>query len=283
MAGPIKIAGTFYNLARRSWNSRGAYSSLIEAAKSFRLRVSDTNLGRRFMRPRDISLGYRRLGGRSAVLRQTFPDIQVGQEIFEREEYSAVAAPSLPAPSTIVDLGGNIGLSSLYFDAIYPNARFVILEPDADNVRMIRQNLAHGIEAGRVHLVEAFVAGTDGEASIDRSGTALGYRKADEAKALTENDRIACVSMNTLIAQFNLDRIGILKCDIEGSERELFADCSSWIGRVDRLVVETHHPYTTDALWADLRKAGFHFEVLTVEHRDKFSVCTLVRKPTVDQ
>lgn len=37
-----------------------------------------------------------------------------------------------------------------------------------------------------------------------------------------------------------LDRIDLLKMDIEGSEREVLADPSAWIDRVDALIVELH-------------------------------------------
>ena len=36
----------------------------------------------------------------------------------------------------------------------------------------------------------------------------------------------------------------MLKCDVEGAERALFADCAAWIGRVRTLAVETHDGYT---------------------------------------
>ena len=48
------------------------------------------------------------------------------------------------------------------------------------------------------------------------------------------------LTMNRLSAVAGLDRIDVLKCDIEGAEAELFADCRSWIGRVGAMVVECH-------------------------------------------
>ena len=38
--------------------------------------------------------------------------------------------------------------------------------------------------------------------------------------------------------------IGLIKVDVEGTEREFFHDCASWIGRVDAIVCECHYPYT---------------------------------------
>lgn len=42
----------------------------------------------------------------------------------------------------ILDLGGNIGLSALWFAKQFPKARIFVLEPDAGNVKLLKQNLA---------------------------------------------------------------------------------------------------------------------------------------------
>jgi len=47
-------------------------------------------------------------------------------------------------------------------------------------------------------------------------------------------------------------RIDVLKCDIEGSETEVFKDCSSWIRRVRCMAVEVHNPYRAANLRDDL-------------------------------
>jgi hypothetical protein len=57
--------------------------------------------------------------------------------------------------------------------------------------------------------------------------------------------------------------IDLLKCDIEGAERELFSECAEWIQRVRTIVIEIHAPYTVDAMGEDLRRAGAAFEVVS--------------------
>jgi hypothetical protein len=42
------------------------------------------------------------------------------------------------------------------------------------------------------------------------------------------------------MTEFNLDRIDLLKIDVEGSEKEIFADSKSWISAVDAICVEFH-------------------------------------------
>ena len=69
--------------------------------------------------------------------------------------------------------------------------------------------------------------------------------------------------METLLARAGFTgEVDLLKCDIEGTEKELFAGCAPWIGRVRHLAVETHPPYTPDDLYAALGAAGWEFDVV---------------------
>jgi hypothetical protein len=43
-----------------------------------------------------------------------------------------------------------------------------------------------------------------------------------------------------LIADYKLTKIDILKIDIEGSEKEVFNNCISWIDNVNSIIVELH-------------------------------------------
>jgi len=51
---------------------------------------------------------------------------------------------------------------------------------------------------------------------------------------------VPAITVGTLMRNFGLDEIDILKLDIEGAEREVFGDTSAWIGEVDALIVALH-------------------------------------------
>jgi len=54
--------------------------------------------------------------------------------------------------------------------------------------------------------------------------------------------------------------LDLLKCDIEGAEREVFAACDAWIGRVRCMVVEVHDGLGIPELAHALARAGGRFE-----------------------
>jgi hypothetical protein len=48
------------------------------------------------------------------------------------------------------------------------------------------------------------------------------------------------ITVDTIMKEQYVEHIDILKMDIEGAEREVFSDPSSWIEKVDALIVELH-------------------------------------------
>jgi hypothetical protein len=147
----------------------------------------------------------------------------------------------------------------------------------------LEANCRRLIESGRVVVVGAFVGACDGEATIDRSGESWEFRKGDAppADAAAVHEVIPCLSIPTLLRRAAVDdgsRIDVLKCDIEGSEAELFAACAPWIGRVERIIVEVHPPYSLERLYADLRRAGWDFDVTAEFQREPYPLCFLTRR-----
>ena len=161
----VKMAGAWVADAIRG---RRYFASLLESLRTMPLRFSVTGMGRRWRRARDVELRVAGIATPVRLRRGTF-DIYAAMEILVWGEYRAAAEWRLPPDATIVDLGGNIGLASLYFSTLCPDARFLVVEPDADNLRMLAVNCRALIESGRLDVVRGFVAAADGRASDRKS------------------------------------------------------------------------------------------------------------------
>lgn len=73
----------------------------------------------------------------------------------------------------------------------------------------------------------------------------------------TEDELIEALTLPQILTGRGMDgMIDLLKCNIEGAEEELFSHCAEWIGRVRRMAVQVHYPYTSERLLEDLRRAG---------------------------
>jgi FkbM family methyltransferase len=181
-------------------------------------------------------------------------DFWVLEELFLEHEYHPFFAHDAEPVKTILDLGANVGLSVRLWLGHYPDARIVAVEPDAKNIAMALRNTKG---RGGVSLVRACVAGRPRMVALDRSALEWQIKLSDADANAAGADLVEALTVPQLLERFAIDgAIDLLKCDIEGAEAEVFANCSPWIERVRELVVELHAPYTEENLLEDLRKGG---------------------------
>jgi FkbM family methyltransferase len=240
---------------------------------AFMLRFAASGQGKALLGPKECFLNLKSLPT-PLTLRRTNSDIFVVRDVFESEDYGFVRQMNLPPDATIFDLGANIGLASLYFASLFPASTILAVEPDAENCNLLERNCATLISADRLKLMRAFVGADDGTATIDRSDQSWGFKKAGAPDAGQET--IPCLSITSLLSARPMERIDLLKCDIEGSEAELFTNCVSWIHKVRNIIIEVHPPYSSDLLYADLRRASWEFEICDQQQRGtQYSLCVL--------
>lgn len=171
------------------------------------------------------------------MLRPGTTDRKVFDEVFIDQIY----APALRClegirQPTIVDLGANIGLSTVFFLNALPAATATAVEPDPGNFDLLRENLYRtGVDI-RSHAVRAFAGGKAGFAELLDSGNgAWGMRMGPPSAKGTPVMPLAAIAR-----QAGMGRISLLKCDIEGAERELFEDLAGWEDLVEYVVLELH-------------------------------------------
>jgi len=175
-------------------------------------------------------------------LRLFTSDIAIFHQVFAALDYTS---PNLPKTArTIVDLGANIGLATVFFALRYPQARILAVEPDAQNFALLARNTA--ALWPRVTAREGAVWTHDGTIDLrheDSEGRPLGAWGVQVAPepAGAAHAATSCFSMTTLMAQAGIDEIDVLKCDIEGAEKELFSTgAEAWLRKVRLLIIETH-------------------------------------------
>jgi FkbM family methyltransferase len=176
-------------------------------------------------------------------------DVPVLEEIFCHGNYHCVAAAGLASINLVVDLGANVGMSVRFWNQHYPAAKVIAVEPDPTNMALLALNVEAAQMLERVKMLQAFVGGALGEAVLVGGDGEWACRMAE-----TDGQRHRAVRVLTMREVLDGERgdIDLLKCDIEGSEREVFQNCASWISRVRNLVVEVHRPYTGNQLLACL-------------------------------
>ena len=178
-------------------------------------------------------------------------DAFVHSEVFERQYYRL---PLHFAPATILDLGANIGLSTIYFARRYPASRIACVEPVPENVRLLIRNLKdNAVEA---EVIAAAIDSKDGVIAIERGAADYGH-KIGAATLSAVWFEVASVSVPSILRQLGWDRVGLLKIDIEGHESVLLSQACDWLADVDALCVEYHHHFAEAELGRLARQFGF--------------------------
>jgi FkbM family methyltransferase len=141
-------------------------------------------------------------------------------------------------PRVIVDGGAHIGLCSVTFANIFPEALIIAVEPNPRNFELLRLNAD---PYPNIRVVNAALWWRDGFIDISNpDGDSWAFRVEESAS----NSGIPSVTIPTLLRQAGVsgsELVDILKLDIEGAEKELLAHgADEWIDRVRMLCIELH-------------------------------------------
>lgn len=147
----------------------------------------------------------------------------------------------------IVDLGAYIGIASARFASRYPDSEVRAIEPHPRNYALLARNaLVYG---GQIETINAAVAPDERPVTMSVFGGketnywANGFLVADDDKAPPKSAGISSITPGGVLETLDdTDEIGLLKVDIEGSERELFGaeSIKPLLARSALLLVESH-------------------------------------------
>jgi FkbM family methyltransferase len=123
----------------------------------------------------------------------------------------------------ILDVGANLGLFSLVLRATLPGRRIVAFEPAPSTYKSLASNVVLNA-AANVECINAAVADRDGTASFAvregaRANSSLGA-SAEKGPVVVVD--VPCVTLDRFTADAGIDRIALLKVDVEGFEAKVF-------------------------------------------------------------
>ena len=162
-------------------------------------------------------------------------DLTTAHDIFVSQIYDEADACQAGPGSLILDVGGNVGYSSLYFASRFPSSRVLAFEPPATFTPMFERHMALNGFTPRVTLVRA--------AACTRAGTAR-LTDAEDSSALVEHDEGSTIAVAAIdfFATVGAVPVALLKMDIEGAELDLLADPRFERLDVQMLLLEWHDP-----------------------------------------
>jgi FkbM family methyltransferase len=160
-------------------------------------------------------------------------------EVFALRHYDATGIDWL-ALQTIVDVGANVGASTLWLTRRAPESRIVAVEPNPDAFRRLEHNVALNRLEERVELVPAAIGGDTGVRYLT-----LEAHSSLLAKVTTKSGNgspiVTQLSLADLLQHTSVTSLDLLKLDCEGSEYDiLLAADHETLRRVAAIVGEYH-------------------------------------------
>ncbi len=170
---------------------------------------------------------------------------------YKEDEYKFATLP--PAPGDwMIDAGGYVGSTAILYAQLYPACRVLCIEPLPENVEIIRKNIDSNHLFDRIVLLERALWSTSvGEVKIyyrDASMVGKVHRFVGSAvkqyheTVSDEYAKVPTISLMDCMRSMNMERVRVLKMDIEGSEyvavRTLTEDYQK---KIETIVGEYHN------------------------------------------
>jgi FkbM family methyltransferase len=195
-------------------------------------------------------------GRRFGLLLRGPADLATVGEVLVDDLYDV---PGVDDARVILDLGSHIGTSIVFFRQRHPRAEIHGFEPDPGSFEMLQANV--GALEG-VSIDARAVAAGRGMARLHSSPNSL-------ASSLIAGDgdpvSVRTIGLDGIIEELGLDRIDLLKIDVEGAEYDVLANATR-LGIVRAIAGELHPglvPVDPDAFFALLDGFDVHVDVFS--------------------
>lgn len=240
----------------RSWSIGSLGASVTQRIKIFSLLLLHSFLVHAgITRPVSFSLRIVFGGINLTLYFPSIADLYLLEEIFMHKIYTINS--TVHQPKTIFDLGGNIGISALFFSICFPKAVIHVFEPDPATFLILEKNIT-----GREHMYahNFAIADTDGVVDFythktNRQSSSL-FPRGNSIKI-----SVSAKTLETVVRDLDIQCVDLLKFDIEGAEFALFKNLPPQF-RAGVIIGEVHQLLTGKSAEA----LASYFEGYTVEY-----------------
>jgi FkbM family methyltransferase len=219
---------------------------------------------------RNEKSGNRKLDmfGNTLTIRGGSSDSEVCIQHFGRRDLLDIPYPK--NTKTIFDFGANIGVSVAVFRHLFPIADILAVEMNRGNFEILKENF---LNDKKTYLVEGAVWSVSGEIDqVDVGGGEWALRVGSYPGMKIA--KVRSYTFSELCTMYQIDKVDILKMDIEGAEVDVLG--SSWrdiLQKTQLLILEVHEciPGCTQAIAKLIDEASEVFN-LEVSYSGEFTL-----------
>ena len=190
-----------------------------------------------------------------------------GADTPEAEARAIAGLLAQDRPTTVLDVGANVGNWTHAWLAAYPATRVVCVEPSVLNAHALVDRFAR---EPRVEIVHAATGRQDGKALLAApcAGSARSTLFPDATGGMTVSEEVRLVTVDQLCLELGLDSVDVLKLDVEGAELDTLVGARKTLARTQVVQFEYGEPDLHSRvwfrdLWNLLTESGFEIQRLT--------------------
>jgi FkbM family methyltransferase len=184
------------------------------------------------------------------------------REIFVRQTYWFQARDAQPV---ILDCGANLGMATLFFKYLFPDATIQCFEPDRRTFELLRSNVERNAFAKvNLHNVALWDEATEIPFYVDSNAPGNLLMSTNGNRTTGTPALVPARRLSTYIDQ----DVDLLKLDVEGAELRVLRELadSGKISRIRQMIVEYHHKIPGESsamshLLRILEEHGFEYQV----------------------
>jgi len=184
-------------------------------------------------------------------------ELLVFEEVFLNREYDV--SYKKQSPKVVIDLGANVGLTSLFFADRFPEATIHAVEPDPRTYARLCRN-TDSFPNIKTHCIA--IGAESGKARLHRDRQRSASSSLLARDTLGASTEVVCESLDKFLA--GIKTIDIMKFDIEGAEWDVFnAASSKTLARLPELIGEVHFdliPVGGETFYKLFSDAGFSID-----------------------
>lgn len=187
----------------------------------------------------------------SFLIRRKTTDIVIFNEVLLMKSYSPlidICTILNINPKNIVDGGANIGSFSVFIKDVYPDVKIISIEPEDKNLAQLRENIKLN-NFDNIEIVNGGIWNTNEDLYIQNDFRGEKERELSFSLSKTKCNNVASrkivkgFTIFSLMNQFDIHKIDILKIDIEGAEAYIFnskKNIKSILDMTSILAIELH-------------------------------------------
>lgn len=149
-------------------------------------------------------------------IRWTTSDVNVFYHTFVEKEFFTPF--KIDNVNFIIDAGANIGMTAILLQNLYPLASIVAIEPEINNFKYLKRNT---LIYPTIKIIQKGLWHSDTYLRISNPSDESWAFKTEEVSKENKYD-IEAISIDTIMSEYEISIIDILKIDIEGAEKDLF-------------------------------------------------------------